>query len=410
MPKYRSPRHNRLLALEQELLAKKRWAKELKSGHQIDYFKKKQTRKLSGKRHVNNRLLQLEEDLLGKYRRPKSPTKTSPARALKVEKHQSDRITFSKDKPQPRKSTANRIKSQVFDTGEPIVLQYIQSKQEVVTTTTPPTAVISVPEKTSMIETLPTLDLPVSDEKPDVVSVDNSPEIPSLVETSEAPKIEDLEPELPIIPEPVVVDSEIATEKEQETEDSLSQAAELISQVDTQPYPLQAEDILPIIAELESDRPEAPTTPVTPQKKQASDRNNPHDIFDRMGKNMAYATTFDVGTIELEQLFDEFDRTLDREEQANQDNAVSQEQDDLELERRFDEFDRTLDREENRKAATKSTAQAKSLPEISSIEPQEIFPPIVSIMRSLPREESTPVDTITPNRDPLTGMPNYEYP
>lgn len=42
--------------------------------------------------------------------------------------------------------------------------------------------------------------------------------------------------------------------------------------------------------------------------------SNAHSVFDRMGKNMAFANSFDLGTISLEQRFDEFDRILDAEE------------------------------------------------------------------------------------------------
>ncbi|MDJ0590879.1 MAG: hypothetical protein QNJ72_12920 [Pleurocapsa sp. MO_226.B13] len=361
MPNYRSPNHNRLLALEQELLAKKRWAKELKSEQDIDDLKQEQTRKVSGKRQVNNRLLQLEQDILGKYRSKESQTKTSQARTLRVEKHKSDRIISSKNKSsleqQPQrqkpKSKGSRVKSQVFDTGEAIILQY---NSEALTVATPHAVAVDLPATTSMVDTLPIPDLPINNEKSAISSGDDSDKSPSLTETSISDKIEASTPELPVVPETVVANPKISTEMDRETEDSLSQAAELISKIDTQPYPLQAEDIPPIIAELESDRPEAPTQPVSPQKKQASDystsspsdRKNPHDIFDRLGKNMAYATTFDVGTIELEQLFDEFDRTLELEEQERKVDSVSQVQSDRnwELEQRFDEFDRALELEE----------------------------------------------------------------
>ena len=236
MPNYRSPNHNRLLALEQELLAKKRWAKQLKSGQNIDSLKKKQTRKVSGKRHVNNRLLQLEQDILGKYRSKESQTKTSQARTLRVEKHKSDRIISSKNKSsleqQPQrqkpKSKGSRVKSQVFDTGEAIILQY---NSEVFPIPTPPTPVISLPEKTSMVETLPIQDLPVDREKSAILSIDDSDKSPSLTETSISDKIEASTPELPVVPETVVSNSKISTETDRETEDSLSQAAELISKI-----------------------------------------------------------------------------------------------------------------------------------------------------------------------------------
>lgn len=44
--------------------------------------------------------------------------------------------------------------------------------------------------------------------------------------------------------------------------------------------------------------------------------SNAHSVFDRMGKNMAFANSFDLGTISLQQRFDEFDRILEAEESA----------------------------------------------------------------------------------------------
>lgn len=67
---------------------------------------------------------------------------------------------------------------------------------------------------------------------------------------------------------------------------------------------------------------EAPPAP-KPQTQPASQsqaqsvppkKPNPHDIFDQMGRNMAHATAFDLGTFSLEQRFDEFDRLLDKQE------------------------------------------------------------------------------------------------
>lgn len=49
-----------------------------------------------------------------------------------------------------------------------------------------------------------------------------------------------------------------------------------------------------------------------------------HSIFDQISENLAYANSFDLGTLTLEQRFDEFDRILDRQEQhstAQTDNA-----------------------------------------------------------------------------------------
>ncbi|MDH6083611.1 hypothetical protein [Umezakia ovalisporum] len=60
-----------------------------------------------------------------------------------------------------------------------------------------------------------------------------------------------------------------------------------------------------------------------------------HGVFDQMGKNLAHATNFDQGTV------------------------------DLALEMRFDEFDRVLDREENRSLA-EAKVSSESKPQVSS--------------------------------------------
>ncbi len=55
------------------------------------------------------------------------------------------------------------------------------------------------------------------------------------------------------------------------------------------------------------------TQPIQPEPVSTS---RSHAVFDHMGQNMAHATNFDQGTLELslEQRFDEFDRLLDEEE------------------------------------------------------------------------------------------------
>lgn len=51
--------------------------------------------------------------------------------------------------------------------------------------------------------------------------------------------------------------------------------------------------------------------PSAPTTREEAPRDHPHAIFDRIGRNMAYATTFDLGTLELQNRFNEFDRQLD---------------------------------------------------------------------------------------------------
>ncbi|MDJ0702772.1 MAG: hypothetical protein QNJ46_05780 [Leptolyngbyaceae cyanobacterium MO_188.B28] len=61
------------------------------------------------------------------------------------------------------------------------------------------------------------------------------------------------------------------------------------------------------------------STPMAQTKSQSAEveaETPPHDVFDRMGHNMSYANSFDLGSISLEQRFDEFDEVLAKEERS----------------------------------------------------------------------------------------------
>jgi hypothetical protein len=62
--------------------------------------------------------------------------------------------------------------------------------------------------------------------------------------------------------------------------------------------------------------PAAPTAPAEPGDPPGGERSESdgHAIFDRMGQSMRYANTFDLGSVELEDRFDSFERELDRAE------------------------------------------------------------------------------------------------
>ncbi|MGK7953863.1 MAG: hypothetical protein AB4063_01135 [Crocosphaera sp.] len=307
------PSNNRLLELEQELLGKKRLTEARQGKQNITYGKKDQTSRIDNKPHTNNRLLELELELLGRYSSKKTNQKASGRYSLRVEEDNSDRrishrnnrlLELEKElleeqrqpKKQKRKSKRSQIKSQVFDTGEAITLEY---NSEVYLISAPKTTIIS---------------------------------------TSET--------EFLVTPPPVLSNSESLENISPEDQKSLSQATEVISEIEPTFNHLQAEDIPLIPAEFNTEREKKSAKLISLKEESRHDQNNPHAIFDRMGNNMAYATTFDVGTIELEKLFDDFDSTLDQEEQVNQSHSFSQKQDNLELEQRFDQFDRALELEE----------------------------------------------------------------
>jgi hypothetical protein len=64
----------------------------------------------------------------------------------------------------------------------------------------------------------------------------------------------------------------------------------------------------------------ATSTPPQPEAQPADaagTTTHPHDVFDRMGKSMRYANTFDLGAFELSRRFDQFDREMARDERAD---------------------------------------------------------------------------------------------
>jgi len=374
MSNYQPPSNNRLLALEQELLEKKRLAQECQGKRDITDGKRNQTSRIGKKSHTNNRLLELEAEILGRYSSKKTNQKASGTYSLRVEPDNSTRRTNhknnqllaleqellgqqSKPKKRRRKSKRSRVQSQVFDTGEAIVLEYNSEVFPVVTTKTeavsPPQETLDGQEETHRrgegrrtrhrfgggLNRPPIENHQIADFDGGGGSLGfNAPD--TELGTQSATR--------PVCP------------------------ASPRHSVEPQPNYLQTDNIPAILAELNTNPGETPATSVSPQRSSGEDipaklntnlgetsaksvspqpeservQNNPHAIFDRMGKNIAYATTFDLGTIELEQLFDEFDRTLELEEQVNRGNSLSQAQGDLELKQRFDEFDRALELEE----------------------------------------------------------------
>ncbi|HAC65490.1 MAG TPA: hypothetical protein DCF68_18655, partial [Cyanothece sp. UBA12306] len=294
--------------------------------------------------HSNNRLLELEQELLEQHHQPK------------------------KQKP---KSKRSRIKSQVFDTGEAITLQYnskvypIPAPKTTIISTSEPELIVTPPQVFSNPEILED----ISPEVNEVKSQNSTHPTGAGGEVTSSFSNEDLclAPKTFRVEKPGFRTNNL-------DKNSLSQAAESISEIEPKFNDIQAEDLPPILPEFNPEREEKPATLIPPKEQSVNDQNNPHAIFDRMGKNMAYATTFDVGTIELEQLFDEFDSTLDQEEQVNQSHSFSQRQDNLELEQRFDEFDRALELEEqlnNGDSIAKIDSPSEILLEKANMETEE---------------------------------------
>lgn len=63
--------------------------------------------------------------------------------------------------------------------------------------------------------------------------------------------------------------------------------------------------------------PQPPSPPPSQAQSVASQSASPQDIFSQMGRSMTHATAFDLGTISLQQTFNEFDDILDQQEQAH---------------------------------------------------------------------------------------------
>lgn len=84
-----------------------------------------------------------------------------------------------------------------------------------------------------------------------------------------------------------------------------------------QPHP---HDVFDQIAQGKLPPPTPTPSPELPAQEEGEARPfaYSHAIFDQMAEGMAYANSFNLGTISLEQKFDEFDRLLDQEEQQKQ--------------------------------------------------------------------------------------------
>ena len=418
MPNHRSRSNNRLLALEQELLAKRRLAQEGQNRQNFHQQNQEQTQissqVSSRSRQTNNRLLQLEQELL----QAQSQAELSKSESPKL-------------KSPKAKSKSSLVKSQVFDTGEPIILEYNSPDNSPdFPVIAPKASVIPISQALEGVE-LPKIEL--SDELTERLEPE-SPIVPEITENIERPteieaeaeietvlsqttELEDgelpriavsdklsdkltelLEAESPIVPEIIEnIERSIEPEAEIGIETVPSQGAELIAETEKQPNPIAA-DLPSVFAAIPTEPPESLTTPIAASAEPKSDRQpprdskpNPHSIFDCLGKNMAYATTFDVGTVELEQLFDEFDRTLEQAERKQTSDSVEQQRQNLELEKRFDEFDRVLDRQEQAKTTKTPILKTQSPPEILADKkaPEEAAPEL-AILENQEIEESPP--------------------
>jgi hypothetical protein len=236
-----------------------------------------------------NRWLELERELQSRRQNNSLP--------------QSDRPSIPAP-PSPKPA----IQRQVFDYNEPIRLQYHSSSFP---RADPPTSDRAPPPQ-EVPAVSPTWQLANSQDEV------NSEAIPTLreplrgtVSFANAPPPDNQQP-------PAVPDTEKPPAPKSPTFEELATALlEIINQQTRPPV-------------------EVSTTSASPSPPQPDiNANSRNAVSQQMGTDMPYATVFDLGTVELEleQLFDTFDREIEQTEQANV----------ADLEQRFDEFDRALD-------------------------------------------------------------------
>ncbi len=308
MSEYRPANTNRLLELEQELLGQRRLAeiKKRRQNKQQALEKCETTAEIPDAQLLSkNRLLALEQELLQLRRLDNNYSKLSPVN--------------TEEKTQPKKNR-EPVQSQAFDTGEAIFLEYNASFYQ--------------PNSINSVENFLSFHLQNDDYSFQVETVEpeNRQGINSLSHSSSRLKPTVHQISIPLEPNIAVtakLDSLIyensnkanTNPEKNQLDNSPLQRTLVISQgIDS-----LADENLNIASKLQE-----------PQKK-----NERHAIFDQMGINMAFANSFDLGTVELEMQFDEFDRVLDKQEKQSN-NPVSED-----LQTRFDEFDRALDKAEN---------------------------------------------------------------
>lgn len=277
------PSSNRLLALEQSLQRRAHpttsqpWA-EANTWHRLAESLRLSRSHSDVSRHIRNgndhnnhndngatrqnRLLALEQSLMAQYGY-QSEYKNGCQNGHKNGYNKSGQST----RHQQHSNQSSRVIAQAFDFGEAIDLQHHTTAFPTVfsTESNPPT-----PSSSPDIQPSPT---PVVDPPPSPIS--SPPQPPSQ---TDQPAIAPSPPPSPPPPAP------------------------------TSPTP-----------KVSPPPPSSSPSPPPPLPPPAPPLSNAHSIFDQLGRNMAYATAFDLGTVSLsmQQRFDEFDRRLDEQENSS---------------------------------------------------------------------------------------------
>lgn len=295
-----TPNCNRLLALEEELFKHRKAVKHRKNN------KSQKNIKTQIFLSDSNRLLALEEELISQRRNSKHEYQIKEnkkyqrmAKMLNYENSANNKIlalqqslskqSVNKQKHKKRdrtKSKTQKTQAMTFDYNEAIELQYkgdsFAAALDYTTT-----------EQFDLDDDISTIEV-------------ESFEVKEDNQTSEA-----------VIPEVLPPESEEDTESEQAEDAEAFEAdiqAILSGAKAYEPKQQKTTDTSSLSQAKNNTQPQQTNTPTNKTPSPQPQTENPHAIFDKIAQNMAYANSFDLGTISLEQRFDEFDDLLDAQE------------------------------------------------------------------------------------------------
>lgn len=295
-----TPNCNRLLALEEELFKHRKAVKHRKNN------KSQKNIKTQIFLSDSNRLLALEEELISQRRNSKHEYQIKEnkkyqrmAKMLNYENSANNKIlalqqslskqSVNKQKHKKRdrtKSKTQKTQAMTFDYNEAIELEYkgdsFAAALDYTTT-----------EQFDLDDDISTIEV-------------ESFEVKEDNQTSEA-----------VIPEVLPPESEEDTESEQAEDAEAFEAdiqAILSGAKAYEPKQQKTTDTSSLSQAKNNTQPQQTNTPTNKTPSPQPQTENPHAIFDKIAQNMAYANSFDLGTISLEQRFDEFDDLLDAQE------------------------------------------------------------------------------------------------
>ncbi|HAC65489.1 MAG TPA: hypothetical protein DCF68_18650 [Cyanothece sp. UBA12306] len=247
--------------------------------------------------------------------------------------------------PSAKKKQKLREKAQAFDFGEPIELQY---NGDAYPTATP--EAITFSDHNSFASELEDESMPFEVEAFEVdkevtpvsepITLEQETPIQPAIHQEVTPKPKEVQPvKVTVVPpsemplksaRPVEQPATVEQSSQKELSDAEAFAEDLQAILNGEKtYDPEQQQVVPTTPTAQP--PVAPTShphdifdgeqtaipPQQPEKAEPVPISNSHAIFDQMGQNMAHATAFDQGTVDLalEMKFDEFDRLLDQDVQ-----------------------------------------------------------------------------------------------